>query len=169
MKKLIVIIGLFTLTLSVQAQSENYKFKCLFINNFIKNIKWPDSEANMDFMIGVLEDDVAYKEVEEFFRNRTINNRTIKITRITNINNFSYCHVLFIPNNSKASLNTILTKTNEISCLLITEKEGWAKKGSMINFVSMDDGGLKYELNYAATEKHNIKVPNSIVSLSIKI
>jgi hypothetical protein len=50
----------------------------------------------------------------------------------------------------------------------VTEKEGLAKKGSGINFITVD-GKLRYELNDAELDRRNIKLSGKIKSLGIAI
>jgi hypothetical protein len=62
----------------------------------------------------------------------------------------------------------VAPKLGSKSTLIVTEKEGLAKKGSGINFITVD-GKLRYELNDAELDRRNIKLSGKIKSLGIAI
>ena len=56
-----------------------------------------------------------------------------------------------------------------MSALLIAEREGLAKKGAGINFVTMEDETLKFEVNKKVIEAHNLKIPKMLFSLGLVV
>ena len=139
----------------------------MFINNFAKNIEWPTNLQTGDFTFVVIDNGKIAEEMEAYFISKTINNRKTIVKKISASDPIPDCHILFVPISNKNNISQIVNKLGNKSTLLITEKEGWAKQGSVINFVISEDGRMKFELNKDAAQKRSLKIPGSLVNLAI--
>lgn len=54
MKRIFLLLGVVGLCLSSNAWAQKSKYQSIFIYNFIKYIKWPDSYNSGNFIIGVV-------------------------------------------------------------------------------------------------------------------
>ena len=52
--------------------------------------------------------------------------------------------------------------------VIVTEKEGLAKKGSFINFISQE-GKIRFEVNKAKFTASNVKISGQLLSLAIRV
>lgn len=170
MKKNIYVLLLFVFVACFSnasyAQNSDQKFHSVFILNFIKYIQWP--AVNVDFVIGVLGEADIIAELERSSQNKNVAGKKIIVRKLDDLSAVGECHVLYIPNGKSKSLESVLEKTAGKSTLVITEKNGLAKKGSGINFI-LKDGRWKFELNKAATEKAGLKVSSDLLRLAIEI
>ena len=139
----------------------------MFIKNFAKNIEWPPDSQQGDFIIGVFDNQKVAKDMQSFFIGKSINGRKVVIRNFPNINSIQDPHILFIPISNKNVISGITNKLGNKPILIITEKEGWGKQGSVINFIVTEEGRMKFELNKDAAQKRSIKIPSSLANLAI--
>jgi hypothetical protein len=76
--------------------------------------------------------------------------------------------MLFVCDDSIGYLAEIVNKTSASPVLIITDTQGMASKGAVINFVEQD-GKIKFELNESVAAGRNLKVSGSLTSLAILI
>jgi hypothetical protein len=163
-------IILFTLaSFWADAQSVDYKYQSLFINNFARNIEWPPESQTGDFIIAIYDNAKVAGEIETFFQNKVVGTRKIVVVKFSSLEAIPTCHILFVPIGNKNNIAQIVNKLGDNHTLLITEKEGWGRQGSVINFVISDDGKMKFEINKEAAKKHFLKIPGTLINLAIVI
>ena len=166
MRKCVLLI-LFVMASSL-GYAQNYKTHVLYIFSFTKYVIWPEASSQGDFEIAVLGDTPLYEGLLDLAKAKKVGERNIKVTKIQNVSEIKTFNILFVPAAKSAQLTEVLNKVDTQSTLIITEEQGLGAKGSDINFL-MKDGKLVFELNQAATSKHNLKVSNNLVSLAILI
>ncbi|MTI23029.1 YfiR family protein, partial [Fulvivirga sp. RKSG066] len=136
----------------------------LFVYNFTRYIQWPESNANIT--IGVLGDDPAiinaFKEMAEKKSSPTTK---ITVKQFSNPSEAADYQMVYIPKSNSAALKQIGTLKNT---LVITEKEGLAKQGSYINFVT-DNGKIRFEINKSGIDSSNLKVSGRLLGLAIVV
>ncbi len=163
----LVVITLSFMSFSAQAQGQE-KVVTVFLYNFAINGQWEQKGSDGEFIIGVLDRGAVSKELQSLAATKTVGNQKIKIIEFANAAEIKDCHILFIPAGKSGSLASATSTLASTSTLIVTEKEGLAKKGSGINFITVD-GKLRYEMNEAELDKRNIKLSSKIKSLGIAI
>jgi hypothetical protein len=168
MKKLLFLAAVLILPLGSSAQVA--KYKAVFTINFIRYIGWPEESRQGDFIIGVVRD----KETADFLRNNSKNKKfgfqDVVIKEFKSPDDITYCQVLFIPDNINLSKNAskILDKLGGKNTLIITEKEGATKYGSMINFV-IKDNKLKFEIHKENAAKLGLQISSKLENMASAI
>ena len=145
------------------AQDANYKAYTVFLYNFIKYIEWPD-QSN-DFIIGVVGDSPIKKELFLLAENKKAKGKKIIVRTISTPDEASACNLIYIPSQKSSMLKPINEKVKGKPVLLVTEREGLAKKGAAISFTVDDDDVLKFEINKSVLELQNLKVTTLLVQL----
>jgi len=169
MKKLFFIIVGFMLIFSittVQAQKE--KYHSLFLYNFSKYVKWPDSQQSGDFVIGVLGSANITKTLEKMAVNKKVNGSKIVIKQFNSVFDIKGCHILYVSASESGKMSQVISNTIDQPILIVSDKPGLAQKGSVINFVERE-GKIKFELNQKYAESRGLKVSGSLVSLAILV
>lgn len=148
----------------------NAKIKALFVYNFSKYFEWPETYRNPNsvFTIGVLGTSIVTEELEAITATKTVGAQKIEVKVFNSVADIKKCHILYIPAESSASLSAVIAKIKGFSTLLITEKDGYAKQGSVINFV-VQSQKQRFELSKNNAEKFDLKVSSSLESLAIKV
>ncbi len=167
-----ICIALFLLcgsTNNLHAQETDYKSYTLFIYNFMKYVEWPESQSKGDFIVAVIGDSPINKELQILANTKKIKGRTIQIRKCNTIEDSYGCHLLFIPNSKSAMVKAANEQTKDKPVLIVGEREGLAKKGAGLSFVTMDDDELKFDINKKEIEQHQLKIASSLVSLGTLI
>ena len=167
MKKLAILITLFV-SISICSNAQVPKLQSIFIYNFSKYIEWPASYTSGNFIIGVFGQSPLTKELNNLSKSKKVGNQPIVINKFNNVSEISKCNILFVPKNKSDEINNIINKLKGQNTLIITEKEGMAKKGAGINFI-IADNKQKFELNEANILKSNLKVSTSLLNLAILV
>ena len=161
-KYLILLCLLLCKVFIVSAQNE--KFKALFIYNYTKYIEWPTSQRDGDFVIGVLGNSTLADELKTISQKQKVGNRNIVVKVFSTADEIDNCHILFIASGKSSALPSAIQKSSGRSTLIITDKDGLARQGACINFVT-DGSKLNYEISKQNIEKNGLSVSSSLLSL----
>lgn len=142
--------------------------KASYIYNFAKLIDWPDAYKKGNFVIGVMGGSSMYQQLVTKYNGKTIGSQPIEIRKISNSNNFSVCHVLFVDHDYSTSLAEVIGRVGNESTLLIAHHEGALNMGAIINFVVVEDN-LKFELSVSNAEQHDLFVGSTLKSLALHV
>lgn len=162
---LVLFILLFFPLIDGWAQS-NYAVQANIIYRFTKYVNWPDEKKGEDFVIGIVGDTPLYDELIHFTTNKTAGGRAIVVKKFSASASSYNCQILFISDEESSSIKRIANSTSGMPTLLVSESEGVARKGSCINFVTVDDH-LKLEINKTAIEKRTLDIATELLSLGV--
>lgn len=155
---------------SASAQEVNYKAYSVYVYNFIKYIEWPEETKADEFVIAIVGDSPIIKDLKVLAASKKANGKAIVIKKFASIEEVDHCKILYVSNSVKNSmLKLAIEKTKTLSALLITEREGQAKKGAGINFVTLEDETLKFEVNRKVIEGNKLKISNTLMSLGLPV
>jgi len=146
-----------------------YRVHSIYIYNFMKEIQWPDAYNKGNFIIGMLSNADMETELRKMATARTANTRKITIKVYKNINEIEKnCHILYLAAEHSDVLSGVLQKVKGSPMLIITHKDGAAKFGSLINFVS-ENGKPRFEMNLTAFEKSRLKYTQQLKTVAITV
>jgi hypothetical protein len=149
---------------NVSAQEANYKAYSLFVYNFIKYIEWP-AESSTQFVIGVMGNSPIVSELKTLAATKKAHGKTIVIKIINSVAEAEKCHLLYVPDSKSKLLKEYVDVIKNKSILVVSEREGMAKKGAGINFVLDENENLKFEVNKTTLASHNLKIPTVLLNL----
>ncbi|MBS1562958.1 MAG: YfiR family protein [Bacteroidetes bacterium] len=149
-------------------QGGNYAVQANIIYHFTKYINWPDDKKAGDFTIGIVGDTPMFDELKSFMQNKTAGGQKIVVRKLPASSASFNCQILFISEDGSNSLKKIVANTSGMPVLLVTENEGFARKGSCINFVVVDEH-LKLEINKTNIERRNLGVASELLQLGISV
>ena len=153
---------------SAHAQKE--KYQSLFIYNFTKYIKWPDSYNGDNFVIGVIGSSDIHAALNSMAnsKKKTAAGKNIVVKKFNSLGEIDDCNILFVSQDVAGDLGQIDSNTAAKPVLIITDSPGLATQGSVINFIEKD-GKIKFELNEAKASSRGLVVSGSLTSLAIII
>ncbi|NPA36463.1 MAG: YfiR family protein [Chlorobi bacterium] len=168
MKKLLLVIAI--LILPLFAHSQVTKYKAVFTINFIRYIGWPDEAKKGDFVIGVLKDSEFAEFLKSLAKGRKFGFQDVVVKEFSSVDEITYCQVLYIPKTVNLSKNAgkIIDKLGGKNTLIITEKEGATKYGSMINFV-IRDNKLKFEVHDENAARLGLQISSKLGNMASAI
>ncbi len=166
-KRSFVLISFLLVTGVSFAQKEIYQG--LFLYQFSRYVKWPDSYNTGSFTIGVIGDEDAYKSVTRMANEKgETQGMSIVVEKYTSINQIQSPHIIFIDEENSDKLDVVIDKVSNLPVLIVTEKPGLATEGSMINFVEKE-GKMRFELNLEEAKSSGLMISSSLSNLAILI
>lgn len=153
------------------AQSPENEIKAAFLYKFGSFVEWPaETFAGPDgsFVIGVMGADAVAAELERVTAGRTIQERGVTVRRVRRGDPLGRLHILFIGDTESARLTEIAAATRGRPVLLVTESENSISRGSMINFVEVDNK-VRFDVAPAPAERDQLKISARLLSVARKV
>ncbi|ADR22383.1 hypothetical protein MATR_37710 [Marivirga tractuosa] len=163
----LLLIFLFIAKVST-AQEKNYRFHKVFFYSFTKYIDWPQEKKKGDFIIAVMGESAITPLLKEMAEIKKVGERNIKVVQLDKVNAGDFYHILFIPSEQNQNFGAIKTALNNQPCLLVTESEGMARNGAMINFKDVN-GKLRFEVNTQKLESSGLKMSQELTRFGEEI
>jgi hypothetical protein len=153
--------------LPAQTASKEYQIKAAFLFNFAQFVEWPVTvltNADEPFAIGVLGEDPFGDALEQTVQGETINGHKIVVKRAQRLNDLANCQIIFISKSEKGRLKEIMTGIDSNAVLTVSEIDGFAADGGIINFY-LDGNKVHFEINPAIARRAGLKVSSQLLSL----
>lgn len=150
------------------ANSANSKIKAIFLYNFTKYIEWPPHYKKGDFVIGVLGNSPILPELEKMAEKSKLGTQTFSIKKFNTVSEITDCHILYVSSIYNDYIEQASQKLHKKSSLIISECGGCTKKGSAINFVSVDNK-QRFELNKSNAGRNGLLVSSNLATLAILV
>jgi hypothetical protein len=147
--------------------SREYQVKAAFLFNFAQFVEWPTNtftNAEAPFVIGVLGDDPFGNALEETIRGETIKNHKLVILRSKRAEDLQNCQLIFVSKSEHAHEAEILSRCTARKILTVSEIQGFANHGGIINFFA-DGKKIRFEINPATAEREGLKISSQLLSL----
>jgi hypothetical protein len=157
------------MTNRVHAQEVDYKSYTLFVYNFIKYIEWPENKAQGDFVLGIIGDSPVVAELEKLAATKKVKGRTIVIKKFSSLEQVTNCHLLYVTSSKSSLIKPLRELCKNKAMLIVGEREGLARKGAALSFVTLEDDVLKFDINKAEIEQHSLKIPGNLILLGLVI
>ncbi|MEM7108283.1 MAG: YfiR family protein [Bacteroidota bacterium] len=163
---LLVVVLLCSSFTNSQGPDTNAKVKAIFLYNFSKHVEWPENMSNGRFKIGIYgKYPTLQAELEKMSKIKRRGERSFEIIRFDRVDKIVPTHILFIVKNHGNDLGRISRQLKNSSTLLVTEEEGYIKKGAHINLY-YENNKQKMELNPSTIDDRGLKVSDQLVSIS---
>ncbi|MCW3077200.1 MAG: hypothetical protein JWO32_1809 [Bacteroidetes bacterium] len=135
----------------------------------MKYVEWPEAQSKGDFVIGILGDSPINKELQSLVASKKLKGRNIVLKKCSTPEEAAGCHLLYVADSKSGSVKALKEQTKDKPVLIVGEREGLAKKGASLSFVTLEDDELKFDINKKEIEQHQLKIASSLVSLGILI
>ena len=163
-----LLIGLlFAGTVLAQTVGE-YQVKAAFLYNFAKFAEWPEQTFKTDrdpMRICVLGENPFGSALAEAVSGKTVLGRAFVVADISDARQTGDCQIVFISSSERKRLRSILQEMRPTGILTVSEMEGFAAKGGMVNF-KLDDGRVRLEINVEAAGQAQIHISSKVLSLA---
>jgi hypothetical protein len=152
---------------SAQSSSLEYQVKAAFLFQFFKFVEWPQAAlpaANQSICIGVLNGGpmtTALQSVE----GKEIKGRRVVVRGFKKLEDLEFCHILFISSELEGRLAEILDRLKGTSTLTVSDIDGFARRGGMINFITVENK-VQFEINAEAAERAKLQISSHLLRLA---
>jgi hypothetical protein len=154
-------IVLFYCGISAQAQTTNHKVYSLFVYNIARYSSIP-AEGNQ-FKITVLGKSNVLEELQKVSATKDVNGKKMIVEQQDNVAKISESQIIYVSDGRTSAIAELVRKFEGKPVLIISEREGFYKRGAGISFVVSDDTKLRVDINRSELEKRQIKVSQNIV------
>lgn len=152
--------------LSQTEEFGEYAIKAAFLERFTRFIEWPEDSVETDstkpFVIAVIGNNPFDEALDKVAVIQRIHNRNVEIHYIDDISHESKCHILFICKSEEYRLVEIINHTYKKPILTISETEGFAEEGVLINFY-MEENNVKFEINETALHNTGLYISHLLL------
>ena len=145
-----------------------YEVKAAFVFNFTQFVEWPEAafpDAASPVCIGILGDDPFGPILDQVVQGETVKGRKLVLKRSKRVEDLKNCQVVFIARSEKARLSQILSGLQGTGALTVSEIEGCAERGCIINFF-LQANKLRFEINPEAARSKGLKLSAQLLSLA---
>jgi hypothetical protein len=149
-------------------EGKQYQVKAAFLYRFVDYVDWKDDSKSQTFNIAVLGKSSITPLLYGIAKNKKAKNKKIEVTEYNDLDKIKPCNVLFVPYNSDAPIESIISKFSGKPTLIVTEDNGYGKKGAHMNFVIINNK-LKFEVNQKAINKSNMNISSFLLQHAILV
>ncbi len=158
------LLGLFLLLFNPLlkiGQDSEYAVKVAFMERFTRFIEWPAeieiNDRSKAFVFGVLGENPFDYLLEDFFEKQRIKKSEVELRYLDSYVEASDCHMLYISKSESGNLQTILHHLKEKPILTISDSDGFAEAGVMINLF-VEDEYIRFEINEKAAQAAGLSI-----------
>lgn len=129
----------------------------------MKFVDWPEQSAPSQMRICVLGGGRFQSTMEAAARNETWHGRPITVTGIDRVSQAADCQVTFVAAASDRDIQALIDRQPG-PVLTVSHRDGFARRGGMVNFVSVQ-GRIGLEVNPGAGERSGIRFSSKLLRL----
>jgi hypothetical protein len=159
----------FFMPISAVAQQSEYTIKAVFLEHFTRFVEWPESfkiaDTSDPFYVAVIGENPFGSILDQIYADQKIRNRNVEILYISTPDEIIDCHILFISSSNKEILPEILSRTRNKPILTVSDTNGFAKDGVLINFY-LTGGKIKFEINEKAVHESGLVMSYRLLNLA---
>ncbi len=150
--------------LGAEAPTE-YQVKAVFLFNFSHFVEWPPqafSAPDEPFVIGILGGDPFGARLDEAVRGEQINQHPLVVRRFHTVGEIGDCRILYIDRSESAQLGPILAAMEHRGTLTVSEVDGSAQRGVMIQFLT-DNNRIRLRINVESARAAGLTISSKLL------
>jgi hypothetical protein len=157
------------------AQSEEtaaeQQVKVAYLYKFGSYIEWPAEafgSAEAAIVIGVLGADDLADDLARTVARRTVSGRPVAVKKLRRGGPYTGLHIVFVSRSESARLAEVVAAVRGQPVLVVSESDEGLEKGSMINFVLVEDK-LRFDVSVGLAERGNIRISSRLLAVARKV
>jgi len=149
-------------------QPSEYEVKAAFLFNFTKFVEWPDrsfDDSHAPIVIGIVGDDPFGDSLLRIVAGQKAQGRAIIIIKYRRGDDLRRCHILFISASERQRSPQILAGLRDASVLTVSDMDGFADAGGVMQFV-MQENRVRFVVNLDAATQGKLRVSAKLLALA---
>jgi hypothetical protein len=149
---------------AADAPTEN-QVQAVFLFNFSRFVEWPPqafAAPSDPFVIGIVGNDPFGARLDEAVHNEQINGHALTVRRFRNISEVDNCQILFIDRSEMARLGQILSALDHHSILTVSQADGAAQRGVMIQFAT-ENSRIRLRINVDSARAAGLTISSKLL------
>jgi hypothetical protein len=150
-----------------QPSTREYQIKAAFLFNFAQFVEWPTNAfatTNSPLVIGVLGENPFGGALEQTLKGEAIQGRQLTMKNSQSVEDLKDCQIIFISKSEKEHVADILSTLDSRPVLTVSEFDGFAKRGGIINFY-LDGKKVRFSINATAAKNHDLRMSSELLHL----
>lgn len=142
--------------------------KAAYLYNFVKFVDWPESsfrDEKAPIVIGVLGEDPFGSVLDETLAGKRIRGRELAVKRFKWLRDFKPCHILYISSSEKENLEQVLRKVEGTGIVTVSDTEGFAEQGVILNLVNENDK-IRFKVNIDAAQDSRARISAKLLQFT---
>jgi uncharacterized protein DUF4154 len=149
---------------AADAPTEN-QVQAVFLFNFSRFVEWPPqafAAPSDPFVIGIVGNDPFGARLDEAVHNEQINGHALTVRRFRSISEVDNCQILFIDRSEIARLGQILSALDHHSILTVSQADGAAQRGVMIQFAT-ENSRIRLRINVESARAAGLTISSKLL------
>jgi hypothetical protein len=142
-----------------------YQVKAVFVFNFARFVEWPPqafTTPTEPFVIGILGTDPFGARLDEAVRGELVGEHPLQVRRFRNAGEIGPCQILYIDRSEGAQLSPVLAALNHRPTLTVTDLDGAAQRGVMIQFLT-ESSRIRLRINVEAARLAGLTISSKLL------
>jgi len=148
------------------AENREYEIKAAFLYKFINYVEWPGNAlpAGDTITLGVVGDD-PFGPALDPLNGKMVKGRKLVVKKVSTPAERKACQILFISPSEKPRVAQLLGELKDAKVLTISETEGFAERGGIINFIE-ERNKIRFEINPEAARRTGFTISSELLKLA---
>lgn len=155
----------------LQKQEREMTIKASFLLKLTKFIYWPKKRLLLnkrESLVLCFPGADPFEGILEKARKEALLQMNLEIKKYVPIKEMSGCSILFLTAKENRFLDQILSTIEGYPVVTVTDIDGFAERGALINFVVVDNK-IRFRINRQSMESSPIKLSSELLDLSIMV
>jgi hypothetical protein len=147
------------------APVNEYQLKAVFLFNFAQFVDWPAAaftDPHAPIVIGVLGDDKFGNSLDQTVHGEKVNDRPFLVQRYSRLEDIGTCHILFVSQSESSRLGQIIGALQGRNILTVSDADGFAEHGGVIQFVT-DHNKIRLDINLEAAKAASLTISSNLL------
>ena len=153
---------------STQSEQAEYEIKAAFLLNFTKFVEWPATsfaDANAPIVLDIIGKDPFGNSLDGIVEGQFVQGRGVVVRRERPGEYLRSSQIAFIDDSEKARVPEILGSLQGFSVLTVSDIDGFAEEGGVIQFVIEEDR-VRFVINLEAASRAKLKINSKLLALA---
>ena len=149
---------------AADAPTEN-QVQAVFLFNFSRFVEWPAqafAAPGDPFVIGIVGSDPFGARLDEAVRNEQINGHPLTVRRFRSAAEIDNCQILFIDRSEIGKFGQVLAALDHRSTLTVSQADGAAQRGVMIQFAT-ENSRIRLRINVDAARAAGLTISSKLL------
>ena len=153
---------------ALASQIPEYRVKAAFLFNFSQFVSWPPrafSSAGAPLVIAVLGDNPFGSDLDAIVSGERVDGHPLVVRLYSDVSQVDRCHILFITRSETSQLPEILRALRGRAILTVSDINGSARNGVMIDLVTQNSR-IRMHVNVAAARASGLAISAQLLRLA---
>jgi hypothetical protein len=164
----LILLGgtIFPCTAQMRTQHE-YEVKAGVLYHIIEYVEWPAgslTNSPAEIQIGLLGQ-IPFAEALEVLDGKILQGRKVVVRQLSTLQDAAKCQVVFIGASEKPRIQEIIGELKNHPVLTVSEVEGFAERGGMVNLVAGQNRVIM-EINREVASQSHLSISSHLLKLA---